>query len=157
MFSSTSFTFFFALRFMRSFSLCVRCVFTSACVRVRVCVCCVDFMECVTLHVRIANHVVEDSCCRGGIVNSRGGCSCELLVRPNRSQGALAVSCKYFKQSKWPYSAAQTNTHHRHIYQTYAQQDIRVYEGDHFAAAQEAVLKSQGALTSSRKYLRHSR
>ena len=45
--------------------------------------------------------------------------------------GALAVSCKYFKQSKWPYLAA-TNTHIRHIHHTHAQQDIRVCGDDHF-------------------------
>ena len=46
-------------------------------------------------------------------------------------QGALAVSCKYFKQSKWPFSAAYSHAI-RYIYQTYAQQDIRVCEDDHF-------------------------
>ena len=69
-----------------------------------------DFKSCVALHVRIANHLVEDSCCRGGIVNTRFGCSRARLVRPE-SQGALAVSCKYFKQSKWPFSAAYTHAH----------------------------------------------
>ena len=29
----------------------------------------------VTLHLRIANQMGEDSCCREGIVHSRGGCS----------------------------------------------------------------------------------
>ena len=49
----------------------------------------------------------------------------------SESQGALAVSCKYFKQSKWPFLAA-TNTHIRQIDHTYAQQDIRVCGDDHF-------------------------
>ena len=37
---------------------------------------------CAILHIRIANHLVMDSCCRGGIVHTRCGCSCALLVRP---------------------------------------------------------------------------
>ena len=37
-----------------------------------------------TLHLRIANRVGEGSCCRGGIVHIRGGCSCALLVRRPR-------------------------------------------------------------------------
>ena len=36
---------------------------------------------CVVFHARIANQMGEDSRCRGGIVNTRGGCSCERLVR----------------------------------------------------------------------------
>ena len=31
---------------------------------------------------RTTNQLGEDSCCRGGIVNIRGGCSRALLVRP---------------------------------------------------------------------------
>jgi len=129
-FSSTSFTFFFALRFMRSFSLCVMCVFTSACVRVRVCVCCVDFMECVTLHVRIANHVVEDSCCRGGIVHIRGVYSCERLVRPQSSTAIWRFRAST-SNSLNGRSRPPKNTQFRHIYHTYAQQDIRVCGDDH--------------------------
>ena len=40
-----------------------------------------DFKSCAALHVRIANRMVEDSCCRGGIVNTRFGRSCALFVR----------------------------------------------------------------------------
>ena len=40
---------------------------------------------CAILHIRIANRLVMGSCCRGGIVNIRGGCSRTLLVRPRRS------------------------------------------------------------------------
>ena len=131
MFSSTSFTFFFALRFMRSFSLCVRlCFYKRMCACACVCVCCVDFMECVTLHVRIANHVVEDSCCRGGIVNSRGGCSRALLVRPVSSKALWrfrASTSNSLNGRSWQH----TNTPVRYIYHTYAQQDIRVCEDDH--------------------------
>ena len=39
------------------------------------------FTTCVTLHLRIANQVGEDSRCRGGIVHTRGGCSRALFVR----------------------------------------------------------------------------
>ena len=53
----------------------------------------------------------------------------ELTARS--SQGALAVSCKYFKHSKWPFLAANIHAM-RHISQTYAQQDIRVCGDDHF-------------------------
>ena len=81
--------------------------------------------------LRIANHLVMDSRCRGGIVHIRGGCSRVRLVRPRKFQGALAVSCKYFKQSKWPYLAA-INTQIRYIHHTHAQQDIRVCGDDHF-------------------------
>ena len=83
-----------------------------------------------TFHLRIANRVGEDSCCRGGIVNTRCGCSRALFVRPN-SFTAL-----------WRFRASTSNilidrymppthTHFRHIYHIYAQQDIRVYEDDH--------------------------
>ena len=41
---------------------------------------------CATLRVRIANHMVEDSCCRGGIVHIRGGCSCARSVWPQSSK-----------------------------------------------------------------------
>ena len=48
-----------------------------------------------------------------------------------KSHGALAVSCKYFKQFKWPFMAANIHAH-SYIDHTYAQQDIRVCEDDHF-------------------------
>ena len=41
-----------------------------------------DSKSCVTLRARIANQLGEDSCCRGGIVNTRGGCSRALRLRP---------------------------------------------------------------------------
>ena len=43
-----------------------------------------DSNSCVTLHVRIANRMVMGSCCRGGVVHSRGGCSCVRGIRSNR-------------------------------------------------------------------------
>ena len=56
-----------------SLSLCV-------CVIKKLCVCLYVFMNCVTLlRVRIANPMVMDSYCRGGIVCVRFGCS---RVRP---------------------------------------------------------------------------
>jgi len=45
-----------------------------------------DFNSCVALHLRIANHMVMDSYCRGGIVNTRFGCSSALVVRPQSSK-----------------------------------------------------------------------
>ena len=41
-------------------------------------------LERVTLRVRIANWTGEDSCCRGGIVHIRGGCSCVRGIRRPR-------------------------------------------------------------------------
>ena len=90
-----------------------------------------DFKSCVALHVRIANRLVTDSCCRGGIVHIRGGCSRALFVRRRRSKAL------------WRFRASTSNslsdlfrlyshTPTRYISPTYAQQDIRVYEDDHF-------------------------
>ena len=49
---------------------------------------CVQMMmmirTCAILHVRIANLLVMDSCCRGGIVNIRGGCSRVPRIRSER-------------------------------------------------------------------------
>ena len=104
----------FFLSFFPSLSLCV-CV----------------FMRCVKFLLRETNRLGEDSRCRGGIVHTRGGCSRSRSIQTHSSQGALAVSCKYFKQSKWPFSAAYQHAF-RHIYHTYAQQDIRVCGDDHF-------------------------
>jgi len=83
------------------------------------------------LHVRIANRVVMDSCCRGGIVHSRRGCSCVLLVRPN-SPKALWRFRASTSNSPSGRSWLQTHTQIRHIDHTYAQQDIRVCGDDHF-------------------------
>ena len=89
-----------------------------------------DSNSCMTLHVRIANQVVMGSCCRGGIVNTRGGCSCALLVPPD-SPKAL-----------WRFRVSTSNslsgllwlplhTPIRQIDHTFAQQDSRVCEDDH--------------------------
>ena len=89
-----------------------------------------DFKSCVALHVRIANLLVEDSCCRGGIVHIRGGCSCVPRIRP-KSPTALwrfRASTPNSRSSRtWP----PTYTPLRYIYQTYAQQDIRVCGDGH--------------------------
>ena len=45
-----------------------------------------DSNSCMTLHVRIANRVVIGSCCRGGIVHIRVGCSSALLLRRDSSK-----------------------------------------------------------------------
>ena len=41
-----------------------------------------DSNSCITLYVRIANRVVNGSCCRGGIVHIRCGCSRAQSERP---------------------------------------------------------------------------
>ena len=85
----------------------------------------------ITFRLRIANRAGEDSCCRGGIVNTRFGRSRALFVRPN-SFTAL-----------WRFRASTSNilidrymphayTPIRQIHQIYAQQDIRVCGDDHF-------------------------
>ena len=84
----------------------------------------------VTRRFRIANHMVMDSCCRGGIVDTRGGCSRALFVPPE-SPTAL-----------WRFRASTSNsligppwlphdTYLRQIDHTYARQDIRVCGDDH--------------------------
>ena len=88
-----------------------------------------NYTTCVTFHLRIANRVGEDSCCRGGIVHSRSVCSSALLVRPNSSKAL------------WRFRASTSNslsgrdmphfhTHMRYIDHTYAQQGIRVRGDD---------------------------
>ena len=73
--------------------------------------------------------MVKDSYCRGGIVNTRFGFSCALLER------------RHSPKALWRFRASTSNipsgrsrpytiTHVRNIDQTYAQQDIRVYEDD---------------------------
>ena len=93
------------------------------------CVC--VFMGCVKFLLRIANRVGEDSRCRGGIVHIRGGCSCARSVPP-KSPKALWRFRVSTSNSPSGRSRLHTNTQIRHIYHTYAQQDIRVCEDDHF-------------------------
>ena len=84
----------------------------------------------VTRRFRIANHMVMDSCCRGGIVHIRFGCSRALFVPP-KSPTALwrfrASTSNSLSGRTWLHARTQT----RYIYQTYAQQDIRVCGDDH--------------------------
>jgi hypothetical protein len=85
----------------------------------------------VTLHLRIANWVGEDSYCRGGIVNIRFGFPRALLERRPRPTALWRFRAST-SNSLSGRSRLHARTHIRHIYQTYAQQDIRVYEDDHF-------------------------
>ena len=84
----------------------------------------------ITSLLRTANRVGEDSCCRGGIVNIRGGCSCVPTRRPKTSTALWR-----FRVSTSNSPSGQTRLHAhtpiRYIYQTYARQDIRVCEDDH--------------------------
>ena len=90
------------------------------------------YTTCVTFHLRIANRVGEDSCCRGGIVHTRGGRS-----RSFRKQ------MRHCSKALWQFRASTSNslsgrtwlhsyTPIRQIDQIYAQQDIRVCEDDHY-------------------------
>jgi len=96
---------------------------------------CVQIMmmirTCAILHVRIANRLVMDSRCRGGIVDIRVGCSRALRVWPKSSKALWR-----FRASTSNSPSGRTrplpNTPMCHIDHTCAQQDIRVYEGDHF-------------------------
>ena len=85
----------------------------------------------VTLHLRIANHLVMDSYCRGGIVHIRVGCSCVRSIRPESSTALwrFRVSTSNSPTGRsWP----PTHTPIRYIHHTYAQQDIQVCGDDHF-------------------------
>ena len=108
-----------------SLSVCVSVLHFKLCV---VCFC--VFMRCVKFRPRIANWMGEDSCCRGGIVHIRCGCSCARLARP-KSPKALWRFCASTSNSPSGRSRPHTYTQIRYIDQTYAQQDIRVHEDDH--------------------------
>ena len=82
-----------------------------------------DSNSCVALHVRIANRLVEDSCCRGGIVHTRCGCSgVPRILRPKRPT-ALWLFRVSTSNSLSDHSRPQGYTFRR-IHQIYAQQDI---------------------------------
>ena len=85
---------------------------------------------CAALHVRIANRVVKGSRCRGGIVNTRGGCSCARGIRRD-SPKALWRFRASTSNSLTGRSRLHARTHMRYIHNTYAQQDIRVCGDDH--------------------------
>ena len=86
-------------------------------------------MTCVTRRVRIANHMVMGSRCRGGIVHIRCGCCRALLQQRHRPKALwrfrVSTSNSLIGRTRLP-----TYTHLCYIYHTYAQQDIRVYEDD---------------------------
>ena len=86
-------------------------------------------LERVTLRVRIANRVGEDSRCRGSIVNTRFGCSRALLERRPRPKALWRFRAST-SNSLSGRPRPPTDTHTRQIDHTYAQQDIRVYEVD---------------------------
>ena len=84
----------------------------------------------ITFLLRIANRVVMDSCCRGGIVHIRCGYSCERSVRPKSSKALWRFRAST-SNSPSGRSRPPTYTLVRHIYHTYAQQGIRVCGDDH--------------------------
>ena len=139
-------------KFLRCFSL--YCI-TRARLALRLCVIIlILILARVTLHLRIANQLGEDSYCRGGIVNTRCGCCCALLEQPKSSTALwrFRVSTSNSPSGRaWPIP----NTQNGQIDHNYSQQDIRVYEDDHFQQPKRQYV--QGALASSCKYLRHSR
>ena len=103
----------FFLSFFPSLSLCV-CV----------------FMRCVKFLLRETNRLGEDSRCRGGIVNTRGGRSRAPSVPPERSKALWrfrASTSNSPSGRSWPH----THTQLCYIDQTHAQQDIRVCGDDH--------------------------
>ena len=84
----------------------------------------------VVLRLRIANQVGEDSCCRGGIVHSRCGCSRAQIERP-KSPKVLWRFRVSTSNNPSDLPRLHAHTHARYIHHTYAQQDIRVCEDDH--------------------------
>ena len=114
---------------MKSFhvSLSVFLSVLSKALRMYLCV----FMNCVTCRVRIANQVVMDSCCRGGIVNTRFVCSRALFVRPRSPKALWRFRVRTSNSPigrAWPH----TDTPNGQSAQIYARQDIRVRGDDHF-------------------------
>ena len=81
--------------------------------------------------VRIANQMVMDRSCRGGIVRSRDVCSRAPSVPPERSKALwrFRVSTSNSLSGR---SRPHAHTPMRYIHHIRVQQDIRVYEGDHF-------------------------
>ena len=85
----------------------------------------------ITFLLRTANRVGEDSYCRGGIVHTRFGCSRALFVPPESSTALWRFRAST-SNSPSGRTWLHTHTQIRYIYQTYAQQDIRVCGDDHF-------------------------
>ena len=76
------------------------------------------------------NQVGEDSYCRGGILNIRFGCCCVRILRRPRPTALWRFRVST-SNSLSDLSRPQTDTQIRYIYQTYAQQGIRICEDDH--------------------------
>ena len=90
------------------------------------------FMRCVKFRLRqFANHMVMDSYCREGIVNTRFGRSCARPIR-RQSPKALWRFRASTSNSLSGRSRPQTHTLLPQTHHTYARQDIRVCEDDHF-------------------------
>ena len=83
----------------------------------------------ITLRARIANRLVEDSRCRGGIVNIRVRCSSVHLVRLQHPKvlWRFRVSTS---DSPSDHTWLHPYTHLLQIDHIYAQQGIRVYGDD---------------------------
>ena len=110
----------------------------------------------VTLHPRTANQVGEDSRCRGGIVHIRVGCSRALLVRRHCSTALwrFRVSTSNSPNGR---SRPHSYTQLRYIIILTLNKIFEYVEMTIFSRPMRQFSESQGALTSSCKYLRHSR
>ena len=96
-----------------------------------VCVC--VFMGCRSSSFVSPTGWGEDSRCRGGIVNiGRGGCSCARLATAQTSTALWRFRAST-SNSLSGRSRLHAHTPTCHIYHTYARQDIRVCEDDHFS------------------------
>ena len=117
-------------RFANSFFLQCFVFFVSLSLSFSLCVSVHVFTTCVTLLLRIANHMVMDNYCRGGIVNTRVGCSFVPRIRPE-SPTALSQFRASTSNSPIDLFRPHTHTHIRCNHHTFAQQDIRVCGDDH--------------------------
>ena len=84
----------------------------------------------ITFLLRIANHLVYDSRCRGGIAHIRCGCSRARSIRPESPKELWRFRAST-SNSLSDHSRPPTDTYTHKIDQTYARQAIRVYEDDH--------------------------
>ena len=87
------------------------------------------------LKANLSNRLVKDSRCRGGIVNSLGGCTGALTVRRLHPK-ALWQPRARTSNSPSGLLRLHTHTHYCHIYRNFAQRDIREYEDDHLKPPQ---------------------
>ena len=89
------------------------------------------FLSCKALRVRIANLLVKDSRCRGGIVNIRSGCTRAPFARL-RNSTALRRPRVSTSNSLSDLSRPHPYSNIHHIDRIHAQRDIRGYGDDHF-------------------------